>query len=73
MYDQPRAPMAATPRRYVSVDVAAETFSVSSRTIRRMISRGEISGYRVGERLLRVDLNELDEVVRRVPSARGVA
>lgn len=65
--------MAATPRRYVSVDVAAETFSVSSRTIRRMISRGEISGYRVGERLLRVDLNELDEVVRRVPSARGVA
>jgi hypothetical protein len=34
-----------------------------------MIARGELRGYRVGKRLLRVNLNELDAVLRQIPSA----
>jgi hypothetical protein len=33
-----------------------------------MIAAGEITGYRVGKRLLRVDLNELQQVARVIPS-----
>lgn len=36
-----------------------------------MISRGEIIGYRLGSRLIRVDLDEIDRVARVIPGARG--
>jgi excisionase family DNA binding protein len=35
-------------RRYISLTEAAEYLSISPRTIRRLISDWEITGYRVG-------------------------
>jgi excisionase family DNA binding protein len=55
-------------RRYITVDAAAEMLSVSPRTIRRMISRGELAGYRLGPRLLRVDEAEVQALLRRIPT-----
>lgn len=58
-------------RRRVSIAEAAEYAGVCSKTIRRRIADGTLPGYRLGPRLLRVDLDELDTVMRRVPAASG--
>nr|WP_237211713.1 helix-turn-helix domain-containing protein [Rhodococcus ruber] len=56
-------------RRLVSVAQAAEELGVCGRTIRNRISDGTITGYRLGPRLLRVDLDELDALLRPVATA----
>lgn len=61
----------ASPRRYGSIDAAAERYGCSPRTLRRMIADGEIAGYRLGKRLLRVDLDEIESVLRRIPTHSG--
>ena len=47
-------------RRYVSVQDAAEFLGVTDRTIREMIAKGRLTGYRNGRKLVRLDLNEVD-------------
>jgi excisionase family DNA binding protein len=49
-------------REYESIADAAARLAVHERTIRRMIERGEIKGYRVGS-ALRVDPAEVDDAV----------
>lgn len=56
-------------RRYVSLNVAADYLGVSVKTIRRMIAAGEITGHRVRGKIIRVDLQEIDNVMRPIPSA----
>jgi excisionase family DNA binding protein len=57
-------------RKLVSIIKAGEQLGCSGRTIRRMVARGAITGYRLPvSRLLRVDLNELDAKLREVPTA----
>lgn len=51
-------------RRYVSQSQAAEYLGVTSRTIRAMIADGRLTGYRSGNRLVRVDLNEIDAAMK---------
>lgn len=58
-------------RQLVSVDQAADFLSCSPRTVRRMVSRGQIAGFRVGSRMLRVDLTELEAQLRPIPTAGG--
>ena len=58
-------------RRLESIPNAAEYVDVSTKTVRRMIARGDLTGYRVGPRLIRVDLNELDAMLRPIPTAGG--
>ena len=55
------------PRRFVSQDAAAERWGVSVDTIRRMISSGKITGYRLNNRIIRVDLAEVDAAFRPIP------
>jgi excisionase family DNA binding protein len=55
----------------VTLDEAAEYAAVNVQTIRRRISAGDLTGYRLGPRLLRVDLNELDQLLRPIPTAAG--
>ncbi|KAA1243524.1 helix-turn-helix domain-containing protein [Mycobacterium simiae] len=43
---------------------AAEIRGVTDRTIRQMIVDGRLIGYRSGNRLVRVDLNEIDAAMR---------
>jgi excisionase family DNA binding protein len=56
-------------RRYASIGQAADYAGVSSRTIRRYIVAGRITGYRVGPKLLKVDLNEIDRIITPVAAA----
>ncbi|GAB0105267.1 hypothetical protein JMUB6875_42450 [Nocardia sp. JMUB6875] len=51
--------------RYVSLAHAGEFTGTSVRTIRRRISDGTLTGYRVpGTRAVRVDLNELSDLMK---------
>ncbi len=56
-------------RRYAPIASAAESVDVSQKTIRRRIAEGSLTGYRMGPRILRVDLNELDALMRPIPTA----
>lgn len=60
-------------RRWASLSLGAEYIGVSEKTLRRLIAGGQITGYRIGKRLLRVDLNELDALASPIPTARGGA
>jgi excisionase family DNA binding protein len=48
----------------VKIVDAAEYLQVTDRTIRQMIADGRLTGYRSGNRLVRVDLNEVDAAMR---------
>ena len=58
-------------RRLESISNAAEYVDVSTKTIRRWVSAGLLTGFRAGTRLIRVDLNELDAMLRPIPTAGG--
>ena len=62
---------AASPaRRFATVQEAAEIYHIDHKTIRRWIASGLIHGYRVGDRLVRVDLNEVEaRAVQVIPAA----
>lgn len=47
-------------RRYASLGETAEYLGVTERTVRTMISDGRLTGYRLGARFIRLDLNEVD-------------
>lgn len=64
---------AAAPRRLVGLAQAAKYADVSTRTLRRYIGQGRLTGYRVGPRLLKVDLNEIDRLAKPIPTARRPA
>lgn len=49
---------------YVKIAEAAEYLQVTDRTIRQMIADGRLTGYRIGARLVRVDLNQLDAAMQ---------
>jgi excisionase family DNA binding protein len=51
-------------RRYAKLAEAAEYLGVTDRTVRQMIADGRLTGYRSGNRLVRVDLNELDDAMK---------
>ncbi len=55
---------------YVSLEEAAQMMSLSTRTIRRRISDGTIPAYQCGRRAIRIRLDELEDALRRIPSAR---
>lgn len=56
-------------RQLVAIRDAADYAGVCEKTIRRRISDGSLTGYRLGSRLIRVDLNELDKFMRVIPTA----
>ncbi|WP_304113662.1 AlpA family transcriptional regulator [Mycolicibacterium bacteremicum] len=48
-------------RRYATLEQAGEYLGLTPRTIRQMIADGRLTGYRHGPRIVRVDLNEVDD------------
>jgi excisionase family DNA binding protein len=56
--------------KYVTIAQAAEILNQSVKTVRRRISDGTLPAYRVGPRLIRVRVEDLDASCRRIPSAR---
>lgn len=59
--------------QFVRLDVAAQRWDVSTDTIRRLISSGDLPAYRLNGRILRVELSALDACFRPVPSAASGA
>jgi len=65
---------AKKPQRLEPLIAAAKYRKVDPRTLRRWGEQGRITLYRVGPKLLYVDLDELDNLARPVASAaRGAA
>lgn len=52
---------------YTTIKAAADLLGVSSMTVRRMVARGELTAYRVGPRILRLDADEVDKLAVPVP------
>ena len=63
------APSRTSRRQYESVADAAARVGVSTKTVRRWIASGQLAGYRVGPRLLRVDPDEFDRMLTPIPTA----
>lgn len=57
------------PRHMAKLPAAAEQYGVSTKTLRRRIADGTITGHRLGKRIILVDLDELERVLHRIPSA----
>jgi excisionase family DNA binding protein len=51
-------------QRLGSLNAAAEYAGVHVKTVRRWISEGRLTGYRLGPRLIKVDLDQLDAMLR---------
>lgn len=49
---------------YLTLSEAAEIAAVSVRTIQRMIERGELPAYRIGERGIRVRANDIIDLLK---------
>ena len=65
----PRPPANRRERRHpelIGLQEAAGRCNVDPRTIRRWIAAGRINAYRVGPRLIKVDVAELDKVLQPV-------
>lgn len=57
-------------RRLVSQQQAAKYLGVTDRTVRNRISEGVITGFRIpGSRAIRVDLDEIDRLIKAIPTA----
>jgi len=48
---------------------AAERLGVCTRTLRRYIAIGRLTGYRLGDTLIRLDSDEVDSLLRPIPAA----
>lgn len=60
------------PDGLVTLAVAAEMLSVSTRTVRRLIQHGYLEGYRIpGGRAIRVHRADVEAVLRRMPGGYG--
>lgn len=57
-------------RRLDSIPNAAEYIGVNPKTIRRWIAAGRLSAYRLGPRLIKVDLDQLDAMLQPIGGAR---
>ena len=57
--------------RWIDQRQAAEYLGITDRTLRRMIAAGKLPAYRLGPRLLRIDVNDLDALLRPVPVGGG--
>lgn len=60
-------------QRYSTVAEAAEYLGSSTKFVRTLIARGELTGYRIGSRSIRVDLRELDAAMTPIPTANDGA
>lgn len=49
---------------YISYREASERLGVSGQTLRNYVNAGRLTGYRLGARLVRLDLAEVDALLR---------
>jgi excisionase family DNA binding protein len=56
---------------YLTLQQAAEITHQSIRTIRRRVSQGSLPAYRFGPRQIRIKLDDLQSLGRRIPAAHS--
>lgn len=56
-------------KRLASIERAAALVDVTPRTIRNLIARNELAAVRLGPRLIRVDLDDLERALRPIGGA----
>lgn len=59
-------------KHLISIDDGAAYLGVTPKTIRRMIASGELTGYRVGKKIIRIKQSDLDALLRPIPNAKTV-
>jgi len=57
------------PGAFVSLAQAADILGISVHTLRRRIAAGELPAFRTGRRIIRVRLEDLERLLKRVPCA----
>jgi excisionase family DNA binding protein len=67
----PRRRHAPNPKRLVGTTAAAEYAGLGVRTIYRYVAEGRLTGYRVGPKLIKIDLSELDRLARPIAAGDG--
>ena len=65
--------MSDTISQYETLAQAAGRTGVSTKTLRRRISEGHLTGYRLGSRLIRLNPAEVDALLRPIPTAGAAA
>jgi len=55
-------------KRYISIQAAAAYAGLAEKTIRRRVADGTLTGYRMGTRIIRVDLVEIDALLVPIPT-----
>lgn len=66
------APKTTTERAaFWPLERGAEHLGCSVKTMRRMIASGELTGYRIGKKMIRVDGSEVLALARRIPTANA--
>lgn len=58
-------------RRLLTIEEAADYTALSTRTIRRRISAGDLPAIRVGPRSIRIRHDDLEQLLRPIPNARS--
>lgn len=61
------------PRRFCSLETAAEQLGCSPRTVRRYVAAGRLTGYKLGPRLVQLDAAEVERLLRPLPTVGTVA
>jgi excisionase family DNA binding protein len=59
------------PVQRVSIATAANILGCHVRTVRRYISDGRLTGYRMGPRLIRVDMAEVEAMLSPIPTVQA--
>jgi excisionase family DNA binding protein len=59
-----------TPLELISISEAAARLSLSTKTVRRMITRGELPARRLGARSIRIDASDLTGLGRALAVAK---
>ena len=62
-----------TVARWATKEEAAEHLRVSVKTVQRMTARGDLVAHNVGPRLIRYDLNEIDQMLNATTTTEGTA
>lgn len=68
-----KSPAAASPpRRYITLEDAAERLSCSPLTVRRRIAAGDLRGFKMGRtKSIRVLAEDVDAMMRPIPTGGG--
>lgn len=55
-------------RRYCTIAEAAEYIGATPAFIRKLIARGDLPAYRIGKRAIRIDIRDVDALLKPIPT-----